>query len=54
MRTQKELSQIVEKTITEITKGKKTNDLITKTCNKYNVRENHIRRVLRLKPKCLS
>lgn len=49
---QKELSQIVEKTITEITKGKKTNDSITKTCSKYNVGEKHIRRVLRLKPTC--
>lgn len=54
MRTQKELSQIVEKTITEIRKGKNTNDFITKTCSRFNVSENHIRRLLRLKPKCLS
>lgn len=54
MRTQKELSQIVEKTITEITKGKNTNDSISKTCSQFNVSEKHIRRVLRVKHTCLT
>tara|TARA_R100001086_G_scaffold91296_1_gene45189 strand:- start:1799 stop:1966 length:168 start_codon:yes stop_codon:yes gene_type:complete len=46
MRTQKEISEIVEKTIKEIRKSKTiTDNLISKTCLKYDINENHVRTV---------
>ena len=46
MRTAKESAIIVEKTITEIRKTKNiTDELIKKTCLKYDISESHIRRV---------
>ena len=46
MRTLKETSVIVERTISEIRKAKNlTGELISKTCLKYGINEGHIRLV---------
>ena len=45
-RTPKQVAEIVEKTIKEIRKSRSiTDDLIKKTCRKYNISEKHIRKV---------
>lgn len=45
-RTLKESAEIVEKTITEIRSAENlTDELIQKTCLKYDISESHIRRV---------
>jgi hypothetical protein len=45
-KTPKEVASIIEKTITEIRKNKViTNKIIKETCKKYDINENHIRKV---------
>ena len=46
MRTPRETAEIVEKTIIEIRNNNNiTEELISRTCLKYNIRESHIRSV---------
>lgn len=46
MRTQKEITEVIERTVTEIIKtGNITDQIISEKCKKYNINEDRIREI---------